>query len=238
MRRIRNMLIGLVAVLMCPGMVVAQSGMAPYSLKVKEFNELKVVDGINVDYFCDDSKAGTVEFESSPEMASSIIFEPNGKGKLEVKLAVRDQKYENLPVVRVYSSFLSKIENSGDSTVKVVSVAPGPKFEGRLVGNGKLILEGLKFSNIRLKLATGKGKIVAEGECANLKAALTGTGEIDAFGLKATDVACSLIGTGWIKCNAVDNLKISGAGTGTVTFKGNPITRVKALSVKVKRFEQ
>lgn len=238
MKTIRELMSCMLGMLMCSAMANAQSGMAPYSLNVKDFTELKVVDGINVDYFCDASKAGMVEFESCPELASSIIFEPNGKGKLEVKLAMRDQKYENLPVVRVYSSYLSKIENSGDSTVKVVSVAAGPKLEGKLVGNGNLVLDGVKFTNIQLKLATGKGRINVSGECTNLKAGLTGTGEIDAYGLKATDVVCSLLGTGWIKCNAVDNLKVSGAGTGTVTFMGNPITRVKALSVKVKRFNQ
>lgn len=215
----------------------AQSGMAPYSLNVKEFSELKVVDGVNVEYFCDASKAGTVEFESTPDVASAIIFEPNGKGKLEVKLASRDEKYENLPVVRVYSSFLTKVENSGDSTLKVVTVAPSATFEGRLVGNGKLVVGDVQSPRVQLKLSTGKGTITASGKCENLKIRLTGTGEINAFDLAAADVECALLGTGWIKCSAADNLKVSGAGTGTVSFKGNPVTRVKALSVKVKKFE-
>lgn len=51
-----------------------------FTVEVKEFDELKVVDGINVEYFCDPSKAGKVEFESTPQMASSIMFQPNGKG--------------------------------------------------------------------------------------------------------------------------------------------------------------
>lgn len=216
----------------------AQSGVAPYSLNVKEFSELKVIDGVNVEYFCDASKAGTVEFESTPEVASAIIFEPNGKGKLEIKLASRDEKYENLPVVRVYSSFLTKVENSGDSTLNVVTVAPSASFEAKLVGNGKLMVGNIQSPRVQIKFITGKGKITAGGKCENLKITLAGTGEINAFDLEATDVECSLLGTGWIKCSASGNLKVSGAGTGTVTFKGNPITRVKALSVKVKRFEQ
>lgn len=221
-----------------PVNVSAQSGIAPYNLNVKEFNELKVVDGVNVEYFFDSSKAGTVEFESTPEVASAIIFEPNGKGKLSIKLASRDEKYTNLPVVRVYSSFLTKIENSGDSTVKVLTVAPAPTFEAKLIGNGNLVLNDLQSARVQIKLSTGKGKITASGKCENVKIGLTGAGEINAFDLQAVDAECSLLGTGWIKCSAKDNLKVSGAGTGTVTFKGNPITRVKALSVKVKRFEQ
>lgn len=216
----------------------AQSGLAPYSLNVKEFNELKVVDAINVEYFCNPEKAGTVDFESTPQVASAIIFEPNNKGKLEIKLANRQEKLTNLPVIRVYSSFLTRIENQGDSTVKVLSVAPSPKFEAKLVGNGKISIQNLQSARVRLNLFTGKGTITAQGKCKELDASLKGTGQIDAFNLTATDASCYILGTGWIKCNAADNLKISGAGTGTVTFMGNPITMVKALKLKVKRFEQ
>lgn len=133
------------------------SGYESFSLDVKEFNELKVVDGINVEYFCDPSQAGKVKFESTRAMADAIIFEANGKGKLEVKLAIRDNKYENLPTVRVYSTYLTKVENDGDSTLTVVTSAPGPKFQGKLVGNGRLVVNGVTAARSEFTLATGKG---------------------------------------------------------------------------------
>lgn len=223
------------ALLFCATIASAASGFAPYELDVKEFNELKVVDGINVEYFCNPEKAGKVEFEATPDVASAIIFEPNNKGKLEVKLAVRDKKYTNLPTVRVYSTYLTKVENDGDSTVTVVSLKEGPKLDVRLVGNGKIKVRGIKVVQLNAALATGKGDITLEGSATDAKLSLTGTGSIDALDLLSNNTVCKLMGTGWIKCWTVNDLNVSGMGTGTVSYKGTPMLKVKALKLKVNR---
>lgn len=226
-----------IAALLCSAVAFADSGIAPYELNVKEFDELKVVDGINVEYFCNPEKAGLVAFEASPDVASAIIFEPNGKGKLEVKLAVRDQKYTNLPTVRVYSSYLTKIENDGDSTLNVVSLKEGPELEVKLVGNGRINVRGIKVARLNTSLATGKGTIVVDGSATEAKLSLWGTGEVDASDLLAKNISAKLMGTGWIKCWAIDKLNVSGMGTGAVSHKGNPAVSIKALKLKVKKLE-
>ncbi len=227
-----------IATLPTSAVAATPSGVDSYGLNVKEFHELKVVDGINVEYFCSPEKAGRVEFESTPEVASAIIFEPNNKGKLEVKLATHDSTFVNLPVVRVYSSYLTKVENDGDSTVNVLSVASGPKLEVKLIGNGKLNVAGISATQLNASLSAGRGKITLTGKAVNAKLSMTGgSGEIDALGLQTTDTETRLMGTGWIKCTAADNLKVTGMGTGTVSYTGRPAVRIKALSLKVKRLE-
>ena len=71
-------------------------------------------------------------FETTPELAPAILFEPN-KGKLAIKLTPTDVPYRNLPTVRVYSSYLSKVENSGDSTVRVLASACMPEFNAKVI---------------------------------------------------------------------------------------------------------
>lgn len=207
-----------------------------FTVEVKEFDELKVVDGINVEYFCDPLKAGKVEFESTPQMASSIMFQPNGKGKLEVKLATRDTEYVNLPTVRVYSTYLTKVENDGDSTVKVMSLAAGPKFQAVLVGNGRLEVSGVSSARAEAKLATGKGVIVMSGKAETANLSLTGAGRIEAFELDATDVGVKLWGTGLVQCTVQKQLNVSGMGTGNVVYKGTPTIRDRAVKVNTKPF--
>lgn len=233
---IRSLIIGVA--MAAPAMATAQSQIAPYELNVKEFTELKVADGINVEYYCNPQMAGKVMFETIPDFVPLIVFDSNGKGKLEIKLSTREIKYTGLPTVRVYSSFLSKVENTGDSTLTVVSVAPVPKLEARLGGNGRLSVNGIRTTRLESSISSGKGTITLTGSATDAKISLTGTGTIDATGLKVNDAECKIIGTGWIKCNVADNLKVTGLGTGGVSFLGNPITRVKALSVKVKRLEE
>lgn len=230
----------LFSMLICLPLVAAAKSPAAesFSLDVKEFNELKVVDGINVEYYCDPSQAGKVKFESSRELADAIIFDANGKGKLEVKLAIRDNKYKGLPTVRVYSSYLTKIENDGDSTVTVKTFAPGPKFQGKLVGNGKLIVNGVTSARTEITLATGNGTVTVNGKTETAKLSLTGVGTIEAYDLEAKEVNARLWGTGWIKCSPTDLLTVSGMGTGNVTYKGRPVVKDKAVKIKTRPFDQ
>lgn len=237
MNKLIASIIAIISAITLSAQTPGASGMAPYELNVKEFNELKVVDAINVEYFCNPALAGKVQFESTSDVASAIIFDPNGKGKLEIKLANRSVPMQNLPTVRVYSSYLTKVENSGDSTLRVLSVAPGAKFEARLIGNGNLYVRDIKVARADIKLSTGKGTINVSGSCQSANISLTGSGTIDAFGLQSADATCKLLGTGWIKCSAADNLNISGAGSGTVSYKGKPVTRVKTMGIKVKSFD-
>ncbi len=48
-----------------------------YELDVKDFSELKVTDGINVDYVCNPDSAGKAVFFATPDIASQILFVPN-----------------------------------------------------------------------------------------------------------------------------------------------------------------
>lgn len=219
------------------GGVNASSGYTTYTLDVKEFDQLKVVDDINVEYFCNPEKAGTVAFEATPELASAIMFDPNGKGRLQIQLASRETEYKNLPTVRVYSSYLSKVENDGDSTVTVVNLKEVPSLDVKLVGNGKLIVRGAKCARLNASLATGNGKIIIDGAADYAKLSLTGTGDIDAIDLLTKECNSRIVGTGWIKCWAVNALTVNGMGTGTVSYKGTPQIRLKALNIKVQKFE-
>ncbi|MDE5839005.1 MAG: DUF2807 domain-containing protein [Paramuribaculum sp.] len=204
-----------------------------YELDVKDFVELKVTDGINVDYVCNPDSAGKAVFYSSSEMASQIMFKP-GPTKLEILLAPKEERINReLPTVTVYSKYLSFVENSGDSLVRILSVAPGPKFKARVIGNGRISVRNVDANTVEGALDTGKGYITIFGTCTEAKLNCTGTGHIQADGLVAQNVNCRLAGTGTIGCNAVKTLNIMGIGSGTVFYKGDPQIKKRAMGVKV-----
>lgn len=210
-----------------------------YELSFDNFHELKVVDGINVDYECNPQMAGKVVFETTPELAPAVIFEPS-KTKLEIKLASRDVKYTNLPTIKVYSTYLTSVSNEGDSTVRVFSVAPGPKFTARLIGNGRLVVRDVKATNVDAKIQTGHGTIVLFGTTESAKLSLIGgSGQIQADELAANEVKCSILGTGHIFCYPLQTLNVSGQGSGTVFYRGTPalVKKGALVSVKVKSID-
>jgi len=206
-----------------------------YSLKVGEFSSLKVEDNINVDYRCVADSVGMAVFDSDARAASLIGFS-NDKGCLKISYTNKEQAMGvALPTVTVYSSFLTGAENVSDSTVRVMSASACPTFTARQVGNGHLVVRDLKATRVNASLNTGNGQVILYGQCdeANLK--LTGTGMIQADALEAQVVKCRAFGTGAIGCNPVKELRISGMGSTTVYYRGNPEIHNRAAGVKLEK---
>lgn len=228
---IRRILASAIISLLGIGAATAADNLRKYELDVKDFNELIVIEGLRVDYCCSDDSAGYVNFVTTPDIASVLMF-TNNKSRLEMQIATDGIDYDNLPLIKVYSRFLSKVENSGDSLVRVLSMNPTPNFKARLIGNGSLSVHGIDATSLDASLDTGNGSLTLYGKASNAKYSLVGTGSIQADELKADDVKCSLLGTGFIGCHPVNNLNVVGA-SGKVYHKGNPTIKSRSIGVKI-----
>ncbi len=208
-----------------------------YSLNVGEFSKLKVVESINVDYRCNPDSAGLVIFSTkAPEMASMIgLSNKNGELSVSFTVPASEMKLTDIPTVTVYSSFLTKVENSGDSLVRVMTVLPCPCFSASLIGNGRIAVRDITATQVTAAVKTGKGQISLYGKCDDLTLTMYGTGTIQADGLLAQNVKVRAYGTGAIGCNPDKLLKISGLGSTTVYYKGSPELRNRAVGVKVEK---
>jgi len=212
-----------------------QQEKADYSLEVKDFTELKVTDDINVDYHCSTDSAGWAYFTTTPEISQNLLFS-NHKGCLTVQ--VSDDligRTVELPTIHVYSSVLGKVENSGDSTVRVINNLPQSSFKARVIGNGTLIVRYVRATNVDAGINTGCGHLViSSGSAARAKLSNVGTGPLEAGGLEAQRVKVMAFGTGSIDCCATESLTVYGAGSGTVHYTGKPekITN-RAIGVKL-----
>ncbi len=204
-----------------------------YELKVNEFHELKVVDGINVVYKCSADSAGMAVFTCPSYQASAFIFNNKG-GKLSMQVSTESVGQKELPVINVYSTYLTKVENSGDSLVKIVDVAVGPKFSATLIGNGRLVVCDVNATEVNAAISTGNGTLVVGGKCNHAKIKFMGTGVIQADELQADEVSVKAGGTGSIGVWAEKSLSIMGAGSTKIYYKGEP--QIKNRSVGLKTF--
>ncbi|MDE6109223.1 MAG: DUF2807 domain-containing protein, partial [Muribaculaceae bacterium] len=161
-----------------------------YSLKLDDFSNLQVTDGINVVYHTGTDSAGIVTYECTSEMADKLIFE-SGKNRLKVQVAIDEGATPvGLPTVHVHSASLAKVENSGDSTVTVLLDGPLTNFSAVVVGNGSLIVKGIYASRVNGRISTGNGHLVLSGRAAAVNLNNIGTGSIEAGALDAKDVKC------------------------------------------------
>lgn len=207
---------------------------AQYKLDVGDFSELKVTDGLNVEYYASTDSAGMAYFECDKTLADKLIF-TNNKNSLNIQLASEGEKLVDLPVIKVCSMTLQKVENSGDSTLRVCRTIPVRDFSATIIGNGTLVVNGIQSHKLNGNIKTGNGHLVLNGKTneANLKN--VGTGTIEASGLEAKDCKCNIFGTGNIDCNASAALSVKGAGSGKVYYGGTP-SKISNHSIGVKAF--
>ncbi len=203
-----------------------------YALNINEFNELKVVNSINVDYRCNPDSAGMAVFETTPDRASMLIFS-NPKGTLEVQTADGASAAGKLPTVTVYSSFLNKVENSGDSTVRVLTVAPCSQLTANVIGNGHLVVRNIKSTRVNGAIKTGNGLLILAGKCDDARYTFYGTGVIQADQLEAAEVTVKASGTGSIGVWAVNKLSVYGLGSSKIYYRGKPEIKKSSVGIKI-----
>ncbi|MCH5345955.1 MAG: DUF2807 domain-containing protein [Muribaculaceae bacterium] len=221
----------LMMIMVATAVVAVAASPKRYELNVNDFNVLKVNQGVNVDYRCNADSAGLVVFEADPDRTSVLMFS-NDKGTLSIQLAVEDRELKGIPRVTAYSSSLSKIENGGDSTVRVLTPVSSFKFQGKLIGNGRLSIRDVRATEMSLTLATGNGIIVVGGTTSTLKINFSGTGTIQADGLKAKQIDVRATGTGAIGCDPGETLNIFGVGSTKVYYNGSPQIKDRSVGIR------
>lgn len=220
--------------------VSAEGEMKRYEVNVNDFSELKVLEGLNVDYKCSEDSNGYVVFNATPDIASVIMLN-NNKSCLEIQISTDGIDYDNLPRITVYSRFLNKVENDGDSLVRVLTVAPTASFRATLIGNGGLAVHGINTNNFVGAIKTGNGVIAVNGKTTKAQLSVVGTGSIQADDLNANEIKCSLSGTGIIECNPASKLTVVatfGVSSGKVYYRGKPEIKDRAPGVKILPIEQ
>lgn len=231
----KRFILAFIAVALASLHLMAEGDLKRYELNVSDFSELKVLEGLNVDYKCSEDSNGFVVFNAAPDIASVIMLN-NNKSCLELQISTDGIDYDNLPRITVYSRFLNKVENDGDSLVRVLSVAPTASFRATLIGNGGLAVHGISTNNFVGAIKTGNGVIAVNGKTTKAHLSVVGTGSIQADDLEANEIKCSLSGTGIIECNPASKLTVVatfGVSSGKIYYRGKPEIKDRAPGVKI-----
>lgn len=198
-----------------------------YTLNIGDFTKLKVHDNVNVVYSNNPDSIGYAFFEGESRFADAFIITPKNE-TLKIQVSTEDVGSPELPTLHVYSKFLHEVENSSDFTVYINDLAPTTEIKAKLIGNGKIIINNIDATKVSSNLSTGNGTIILKGVCSTASLKMVGTGTIQADGLKANQVNCSIFGTGTIGCWATETLKSKGVGSTKIYYKGNPETIKKS----------
>ena len=192
-----------------------------YKINVGQFDRITVDDDVNVVFKCNPDSTGYAVFEGREEFADAFIF-TNNKGDLRVQVSTEDVGHPELPTIHLYSDYLTGVTNSSDFSVRIDSNASVPKFSIKLIGNGEIVCDGIRATEVGVNFITGKGKVVIEGRATKAVYKMVGAGLIQADMLSAELVECVGVGAGTIGCWATEKLNIRGLGSTKVYYKGHP----------------
>lgn len=207
-----------------------------YSVKVGSFSKISVTDNVNVVYRANPDSVGYAWFSGDEQFADAFIFTNKG-GSLRIQVNTEDVNNPGLPTVFVSSEFLVEAKNSSIRELRVESLSPGIDFKAIQIGNGKVVVNGIKAGTVEGTLNTGNGTVVLTGQCEKAKLKLVGTGLVQADGLKALEVRCQILGSGNIGCWPVEALYVKGIGSTKIYYKGDPQTVKKSGGGKLFRLD-
>lgn len=110
------------------------------------------------------------------------------------------------------------LRGSGDLNV---SALKGDQFELSLAGSGDVRLDNAELTRVSARLA-GSGDIWVKGRCEEASYNIAGSGDVHSLDLSARRVNVDIAGSGNVKVNATESLAVQIAGSGDVSYSGNP----------------
>jgi hypothetical protein len=126
-------------------------------------------------------------------------------------------------LVTVKAPQIDKLLQSGSGSIVVDKLLTSRILDLYVGGSGFIKLNNLKAEKISATLS-GSGHLQLAGEsiASEFKMAVSGSGGVKASGLKAKSVNVLISGSGSCAVNALDKLNCKIAGSGNVTYYGNP----------------
>lgn len=192
-----------------------------YTIDLGQFSKVRVTDNARVVYRNNPDSTGCAQYRGAKEFADAFILSVK-QGQLRVQVSTEDVGNPDLPILYIYSDFLSSMESSSDLPVIVESCAPCAEMALTLVGNGTLTAENVRANVTKAYLKTGNGTINVSGRTREAVFRMLGTGLISADRLEAEKVTCSILGSGSIGCWPLESLQVKGIGSTKIYYKGNP----------------
>lgn len=217
MRRILYIL----ALVLCSVSAVNAASVQTYRNNLGLFNSVKVLDNIRVVVKCNPDSTGYAVFSTTKQLASAPMFSIS-KGTLKVQVSTEYVNNPNLPTIYLYTDYVNYVANSSPNTVTVINPGAVPTFKAVLMGNGSIIADNIKATEVSASIISGNGTISLSGNAEKCSYTMMGTGVIQADCLSTDIASCKIVGSGSIGCNVAQKLDVRGIGSTKIYYKGNP----------------
>lgn len=173
----------------------------------------------SIDVIIVQGNAHTVRIESE-NIATDKILTETKNGLLTISMQKGNYWNARAKVI-VTLPYINAIHLSGTGNVISESPIKGKQLEVQLTSSGNITINLLIVDQLTVKLyGTGDMQFGGSADACNIK--LSGSGDIQAFGLKTLRCQAEIIGSGNIKVLALEAIDAYVTGSGDISYKGNP----------------
>lgn len=174
------------------------------------------------DYVLVSGTEGQLKIEGEENLLEYVITEvKNGK------LIVKTEKGINLKtsmgktiLVTIPFKDINEVSLAGSGDLWTEDTISTTNLEVSLAGSGDMKLN-ITATSVESSLA-GSGDIELKGSTTNLEVSIAGSGDYSGFGLNADNTEVSISGSGDAEVVSNLSLKARVAGSGDISYKGNP----------------
>ena len=179
----------------------------PYEIKLNEFNSISNTTPFDIEIRFSDRTYAEINLNEKSESYLKIRIEDN---RLIIESVKDDwwkfwRKISLRGTIYIYtqSSKFKFIENIGTGSMNFSDKISSSSLQVNLIGTGSILFSG-------------------GGEVFNNNINVTGTGNVNMEMIQVNIAEAKVLGTGNIKIDVIEELKVTIVGTGSVIYKGRP----------------
>ena len=185
-----------------------------------EYDIIHVQGNLDIELIA--GKEGEIEIEAEENLIEHVKTIVSGN-ELNIRIA---KGYSLKPsimksiIITVPFKDLNEVTLSGSGDINCTDYIKADKFNTSISGSGDINLS-VQATSINASVA-GSGDLTLNGSSNLLIAELAGSGDISAYELKAVNAEASVAGSGDIKLTVAKDFVANIAGSGDISYQGNP----------------
>lgn len=171
------------------------------------------------------SQSGTSSFEieGKQELIDQIVTEVKSD-RLVIKTKDNNRKWASDQGIRIYISNpeLRDLLVNGSGEIAAQTDFSTDKMTLTINGSGRIQTKKITAGSLSA-IINGSGDILGlQGTVENLSMEINGSGNIKADGLQSNQSAVSISGSGNVSAGSIGSMEVNIAGSGNVSYQGNP----------------
>lgn len=173
------------------------------------------------DYILVKGTEGQITLEGEANLLNYISTEvKNDRLIIKVENSVNLRSSKPIKIIIPFED-IEKVSFAGSGDLWNEDTIVANHFDVEMAGSGDLKLS-VEANAVEASLA-GSGDLVLSGNTTSLEASVAGSGDLNAYKLISNNTDVSVAGSGGAKVYSKEVLKARVAGSGSVSYKGNPV---------------